>query len=231
MLQQWQLSSWDRDVKSQEYLVSSSLQKTVIISWSMVTEEMPIYFLRKMSRWGEGFEQNSHIMLKAIIFLSILWTKWRGMGVEGDTWGTSAEIQLRDHGGSDITVVVEVPKEKTLSSLVKELWTLGTVLVRAQKEMRNILICCNRNQLTLLVGTLQFYPEATWDHTWPSKGTTIDHRYFIIYILLIENKNTLASKNTLIHFNFHLQINYEIYSLYQKICKTHTVHAHTYKHI
>ena len=81
----------------------------------------------------------------------ILPSRSLGMGVEGDTWGTSAEIQLRDHGGSDITVVVEVPKEKTVSSLVKELWTLGTVLVRAQKEMRNILICCNRNQLTLLV--------------------------------------------------------------------------------
>lgn len=99
---QWRLSSWDRDVKSQEYLLSSSLQKAVIIPWSMVTERIPIYFLRKMkSHWGEGFEQSSHIMFKTIIFLSILWTKWRGMGVEGDTWGTSSEIQLRDHGGLD----------------------------------------------------------------------------------------------------------------------------------
>lgn len=189
-----------------------------------------LFFEENESLGGRVWTEQSH-NVESNYFPFYFVNKWRGMGVEGDTWGTSAEIQLRDHGGSDITVVVEVPKEKTLSSLVKELWTLGTVLVRAQKEMRNILICCNRNQLTLLVGTLQFYPEATWDHTWPSKGTTIDHRYFIIYILLIENKNTLAIKNTLIHFNFHLQINYEIYSLYQKICKTHTVHAHTYKHI
>ena len=128
MLQQWQLSSWDRDVKSQEYLVSSSQQKTVIIPWSMVTEEIPIYFLRKMSHWGEGFDQSSHIIFKTIIFFSILWTKWRGMGVEGDTWGTSADIQLRDHGGSDIMVVVEVPKEKTLSSLVP--WGTRTLDLR-----------------------------------------------------------------------------------------------------
>ena len=208
---QWRLSSWDGDVKSQEYLLSSSLQKAVIIPWSMVTERIPIYFLRKMkSHWGEGFEQSSHIMFKTIIFLSILWTKWRGMGVEGDTWGTSSEIQLRDHGGLDSIVAVEVLKEKPLSSLARELWTLGAALVRAQKEMKNILICCNRNQHTPLVGTLQFYPEATWDHTWPSKGTTIDHRYSMIYILLIENKNTLAIKSTLIHFSLHLKINYEI---------------------
>ena len=35
-------------------------------------------------------------------------------------------------------VVVEALKEKALSSLVRELWTLRTMLVRAQKEMRSM---------------------------------------------------------------------------------------------
>ena len=110
-------------------------------------------------------------------------------------------------------VVVEALKEKALSSLVRELWTLRTMLVRAQKEMRNMLTYYSGNQHTPLAGTLQFYPEAIHD---PSEGTTINHRYYI----------------PLIHFNFHLKLIMNYFHHTKEYLKhTYIVHTHTYAHI